>query len=71
MKNAFTFSVEIDLGKGQFISERLFGVIVSTKKILSAPIICHFDSSSRLATRHHDELDLFKFLFSIRMLLDK
>ena len=32
MKNAFTFIVEIELGKGQLISTGLFGVIVSTKK---------------------------------------
>ena len=35
-----------------------------------APIICHFDSSSRVATHHHDDLDLFTFLFSIKMLLE-
>ena len=35
-----------------------------------APIICHFDSSSRVATHHDDDLDLFTFLSSIRVLLE-
>ena len=33
MKNAFTFIVEVELGKGQLISKGLFGVIVSTVKL--------------------------------------
>ncbi len=35
------------------------------------PIMCLIDASSRVATNHHDDLDLFTFLFSNRMLLDK
>ena len=33
--------------------------------------MCLIDASSRVATNHHDDLDLFTFLFSNRMLLDK
>ena len=34
-------------------------------------IMCLIDASSRVATNHHDDLDLFTFLFSNRMILDK
>ena len=33
--------------------------------------MCLIDASSRVATNHYDDLDLFTFLFSNRMLLDK
>jgi hypothetical protein len=35
------------------------------------PIMCLIDASSRVATNHHDDFDLFIFLFSGRVLLDK
>ena len=35
------------------------------------PIMCLIDASSRVESNHHDELDLFTFLFPNRMLLDK
>ena len=37
----------------------------------NVPIMCVIDASSRVATNHHDDLNLFTFLFSNRMLLDK
>ena len=37
----------------------------------NVPIMCLIDASSRVATNHHNDLDLFTSLFSNRMLLDK
>ena len=57
------FRCEIDanpMNKGQLISKDIF-----------VPIMCLIDASPRVATHHLDDLDLFTFLFSIRMLLDK
>ena len=44
---------------------------LSSLQATCVPIMCLIDASSRVATNHHDDLDLFTFLFSNRMLLDK
>ena len=33
-------------------------------------IMCPIDDLTQVATHHHDDLDLFTFFFSIRVLLD-
>ena len=57
-------------GVGLFFSFSSCDLFNETDDI-SASIICLIDASSRVATHHLDDLDLFTFLFSIRMLLDK
>ena len=59
------------------IPEKNKEIFVKILKVLynkfssNVPIMCLIDASSRVATNHHDDLDLFTFLFSNRMLLDK
>ena len=59
------------------IPEKNKEIFVKILKVLynkfssNVPIMCLIDASSRVATNHHDDLDLFPFLFSNRMLLDK
>ena len=59
------------------IPEKNKEIFVKILKVLynkfssNVPIMCLIDASSRVATNHHDDLDLFTFFFSNRMLLDK
>ena len=59
------------------IPEKNKEIFVKILKVLynkfssNVPIMCLIDASSRVATNHHDDLDLFTFLFSNRMLLGK
>ena len=68
--SSFAFSLE-NAALEEYHSETSYIPPETTRLVSCVPTMCLIDASSRVATHHHDDFDLFTFLFSIRMLLDK